>query len=149
MSLILALHALSAAIWVGGMFFAHVVLRPSAAPLDPAVRLPLWRAVLGRFFLWVWLSIAVLLLSGFTLIRALPGLGAAAYVHIMMGIGLVMTAIFVCLYFLPWQRFRHAVGRQDWEQGARSLAHIRLLVTINLALGLLTMAIGAGGGLLF
>jgi len=30
----LAFHILAAVIWVGGMFFAHMVLRPSAGPLD-------------------------------------------------------------------------------------------------------------------
>jgi uncharacterized membrane protein len=146
MSLLLALHALAAVVWVGGMFFAHLVLRPSVAPLAPAVRLPLWSRVLGRFFLWVWLSIAVLLVSGFGLIYSFGGLGAVyPYIHVMMTTGLVMVAIFLFLFLLPWQRFRYAVEREDWEQGARSLAHIRVLVTINLVLGLLTMAIGAGG----
>jgi uncharacterized membrane protein len=50
MGLGLAIHTLAAVIWVGGMFFAHVVLRPSAKPLDPATRLALWERVLGRFF---------------------------------------------------------------------------------------------------
>jgi uncharacterized membrane protein len=150
MSLLLALHALSAVIWVGGMFFAHLVLRPSVAPLEPPVRLPLWSRVLGRFFLWVWLAIAFLLITGFTLVRLFGGIGAASpYIHAMMGIGLLMTVIFVYIYFVPWQSFRHAITREDWEHGARSLTQIRLLVTINLVLGIVTMAIGAGGGLIF
>jgi hypothetical protein len=32
----LILHILSAVVWVGGMFFALVVLRPASGPLDPA-----------------------------------------------------------------------------------------------------------------
>ena len=37
----LFLHILAAVIWVGGMFFAHQMLRPAAGKLDPAQRLPL------------------------------------------------------------------------------------------------------------
>jgi len=49
----MTLHVLAAVIWVGGMFFAHMVLRPSAGPLEPAVRLSLWSRVFPRFFFWV------------------------------------------------------------------------------------------------
>src|SRR5437773_1376556 len=41
-SVLIPLHLLFAAIWVGGMFFAVLALRPAAFALDPAVRLPLW-----------------------------------------------------------------------------------------------------------
>ncbi len=64
----LAFHIVAAVIWVGGMFFAYVVLRPGMSPLEPAIRLPLWHRVFSRFFLWVWLSIAVLLASGFAMV---------------------------------------------------------------------------------
>ena len=49
-SVSLALHSLSAVLWVGGMFFAHQVLRPAVAALEPGPRLTLWSRVLGRFF---------------------------------------------------------------------------------------------------
>jgi hypothetical protein len=51
----LSVHNLAVVIWVGGMFFALVVLRPSAGHLDPAVCLALWERVLQRFFVWSWL----------------------------------------------------------------------------------------------
>src|SRR4029078_12758895 len=65
MTMLIALHALAAVIWVGGMFFAYMVLRPASGPLDPASRLALWHRVFSRFFPWVWASIAVLLVSGY------------------------------------------------------------------------------------
>ena len=47
----LAIHLLLALLWVGGMFFAYLVLRPVAATeLEPPQRLPLWRGVFSRFF---------------------------------------------------------------------------------------------------
>lgn len=42
MSAMVTLHVLSVVIWVGGMFFAYMVLRPvAAAQLEPPVRLTL------------------------------------------------------------------------------------------------------------
>jgi uncharacterized membrane protein len=143
----LALHVLGAIIWVGGMFFAHMVLRPSAGGLEPAVRLLLWSRVLTRFFFWVWLAVAALLLSGFGMISA--GLGGFAalgsYIRLMMMVGLLMMAIYVYLYFAPWQRFRRAVAREDWPAAEASIRQIRMLVTINLILGMLTAVIGSSG----
>lgn len=147
MAAALALHTLAAVIWVGGMFFAHMVLRPSAIPLEPAARLPLWSRVFSRFFPWVWASIAVLLVSGFAMLFWGFGgfAGAAPYIHAMTGLGLLMMAIYVYLYFVLWQRFRGAVAAGDWKLAAAKLAGIRRVVTVNLALGIVTVLIGAGG----
>src|SRR6201993_483030 len=87
----LILHALSAVVWVGGMFFAHQVLRPAAAALDPKPRLLLWSRVLGRFFPWVIVSIVLLLASGYTMVFAvLGGFGRIGlHVNLMQGIGIL------------------------------------------------------------
>ena len=47
MTLGLLLHSLAATVWVGGMFFAYVVLRPVAGGLEGPARLALWRGVFG------------------------------------------------------------------------------------------------------
>jgi uncharacterized membrane protein len=143
----LILHILSAVIWVGGMFFAHQVLRPAAAPLEPGPRLLLWRRVLGRFFAWVAVAVVLLLLTGFWMVFALFGgfAGIGLYIHLMMGLGILMMLLFLHLLFAPWRRFRAAVARQDWAEGGRQLGQIRMLVTINLVLGLVTVAIGGSG----
>lgn len=143
----LALHALAAVIWVGGMFFAHMILRPSALPLEPATRFQLWCRVFSRFFAWVWLCIAVLLVSGFAIV--IFGQGgfrtAGIHIHAMTGLGLVMTANYVFLYFVLWPRFRRAVDSENWQSAPSRLAAIRHLVTVNLVLGLATVAIAASG----
>src|SRR5207244_2298493 len=141
-SILLTLHALSAVVWVGGMFFARVVLGPSAASLEPGPRLTLWSHVLGRFFAWVFAAI-ILLLTGYTAMFALfAGFGAVwLHVHLMNGIGIVMMLLFFHLYFAPWHRFRTAVARQDWAEGGRQLGQIRTIVTINLVLGVIVVAL--------
>lgn len=144
---LLFFHILSAVIWVGGMFFAHQVLRPAAGALDPVQRLPLWSRVLGRFFAWVFAAVVLLLASGLALVFGLYGgfRGTGLYIHLMMGLGILMMLIFLHLYFAPWRRFRAAVARQDWTEGGRQLAQIRVIVTINLVLGLIVVAIGGSG----
>ena len=143
----LAFHIVAAVIWVGGMFFAYVVLRPGMSPLEPAIRLPLWHRVFSRFFLWVWLSIAVLLASGFAMVFL--GFGGfatvGAYVRVMMALGIVMMVIYTYLYFVPWRRFRRAVSTADWPAANKHIGQIRLLVGSNLVLGLVTVVIGASG----
>jgi len=143
----LVVHILAAVVWVGGMFFAYLVLRPATTSLDPAPRLVLWSRVLRRFFAWVFAAIVLLLVSGFWMIFGLYGgfSGISLYIHLMMGLGILMMLLFLHLFFAPWRRFRGAVGRQDWAGGARQLAQIRLIVLINLVLGLVVAAIGGSG----
>jgi len=141
------LHALSAVVWVGGMFFAHQALRPAAVVLEPGPRLMLWARVLGRFFAWVIGAVVLLLVSGFAMVFDVFGGfgGVGLYIQLMMGIGIVMMLLFFHLYFAPWRRFRAAVGRQDWAEGGRQLGQIRSIVTVNLVLGLIVVGIGASG----
>lgn len=147
-AVLLVLHVLAVVVWVGGMFFAHQVLRPSVGLLEPAPRLELWRRILGRFFAWVFVAIILLLITGFGMIFSIfGGFGRlAGYVQLMMGLGILMMLVFLHLYFAPWRRFRAAVARQDWAQGRRQLDQIRWIVTVNLVLGLVTIAVAAGGG---
>lgn len=146
-AILLALHALAAVVWVGGMFFAYLVLRPAAGPLEPPQRLALWHRVFGRFFPWVWAAVAALLASGYALVFLVLGgfAGAGIHVHLMQTLGLVMMALFAHLFFAPWRRFGRAVAAADWPAAGKQLDGIRRIVAINLALGLVTVAIGAGG----
>jgi len=143
----LIVHILAAIVWVGGMFFAHQVLRPAAAMLEPGPRLILWSRVLGRFFAWVIAAIILLLLSGYTLVFGVFGgfRAIGLYINLMQGLGILMVLLFLHLYFAPWHRFRMAVARQDWTEGGRQLGQIRTIVTINLVLGLVVAAIGSSG----
>ncbi len=143
----LIVHILSAVVWVGGMFFALIVLRPATAALEPGARLGLWLRVFERFFAWVFAAIVLLLASGYAMIFGVYAgfRGIGLHVHIMQALGIVMMLLFFHLYFAPWRRFRAALARQDQAAAAGQLAQIRMIVTINLLLGLVTVAVGSSG----
>lgn len=148
MSAAVILHVLSVVIWVGGMFFAYLCLRPVAAEmLEPPVRLRLWVGVFERFFPWVWVAVALILATGlwitFSWFKGFAN--APLYVHAMSGLGLLMMLIFFHVFFAPYARLRRAVAAEDWPAGGKALAQIRMLVGINLVIGLLTVAVASGG----
>ncbi|GAB2888482.1 CopD family protein [Paralcaligenes sp. KSB-10] len=151
MPLAITLHLLAAIIWVGGMFFAYMALRPVAGSLlEPPVRLQLWTQVFSRFFPWVWLTVLVLLITGLWMIfGAYGGMAKAGmHVHLMMTLGIVMMLIFMHIYYGPFRRLKQAVAQSDWPQGGRKLNQIRILIAVNLGLGLLVVCIAGAGSYL-
>jgi uncharacterized membrane protein len=148
MGIALLLHTLAAVVWVGGMFFAHMALRPAAASLlEPPQRLTLWVGVFSRFFPWVLVAIATLLVTGFWMVYSFYGSFAAVglYVNLMLWLGILMMFIFMHVFFASFKGLKLAVAAEDWAAGAKKLAQIRLLITINLALGLGVIAVASGG----
>ncbi|CCQ73284.1 CopD family protein [Magnetospira sp. QH-2] len=146
-ALLTALHALGAIIWVGGMFFAHMALRPAVLTLEPPVRLKLLDQVFPRFFIWVWVAVITLLGTGTAIILVdYDGFANASHaVWTMTAVGGLMACIYAYIYTVPFNRFRRAVAAENWPVAGAAMAVIRRLVGINLILGLLTSAIGASG----
>ena len=148
MTITVTLHLLAVVLWVGGMFFAHQVLRPIAADLlEPPLRLQLWVGVFGRFFPMVWGAIATILATGYWMLFVTFGGMASAgiYIHIMHGLGLLMVAIYGYVYFVPFQGLKRSVAAQIWPEGKGHLDRIRAMVGVNTILGLITIAVAAGG----
>lgn len=145
-ALIYSIHVLAALVWVGGMFFAWMVLRPAAVKaLEGPARLKLWVEVFPRFFAWVWVAVIILPIGGIGMIHMrFNGFETAPrYVQIMMGLYLVMTALFIRIQALQLPELRKAVLAEDWATGAATLGGIRRLVGINLLIGLLLVAIAS------
>ena len=111
------LHVMGVVVWVGGMFFAHMALRPAVQSLAPPERLPLLAATLSRFIAWVAVAIVAILASGIAMIVMMPTVGL--YVHAMTAGGLAMMAIYAYLVAVPLRILRGAVSAQDWPAPAR------------------------------
>ncbi|MBW4935862.1 CopD family protein [Marinobacter sp. F4206] len=148
MSLAIALHVLSAVVWVGGMFFAYMAMRPAVVEvIEVSQRGALWCRTLSRFFRWVWLAAVLLLVTGYWMVFSVFGgmAGAGWHIHVMQTLGLIMMLLFFHVYFAPFRRLKQAVAEKDPQEGGRRVGQIRKLVGVNLILGLIVVAVGAGG----
>jgi len=142
---LLLLHLAGVIVWVGGMSFAIFCLRPAAAELPPAERLGLWSRVFGRFFPIVWVAVAAIIISGFSMLAGVGFAQAPRAWHVMAGVGLVMAVVFANIWFGPWRTLQQAVAAGSWAQGAQALNLIRQRVTLNLALGGLNVVLATLG----
>lgn len=147
MPLFKLIHLLAALIWVGGMFFAYMALRPAAMEiLDAPQRLRLWDAVFRHFFNWVWGAVGVLLVSGFYMVFLYGGfLSVPRHVYVMLAMGLAMMAIYGYVFFACYAPLNLLVAKQQWKEAGDILGKIRKLIAVNLILGLLTVCVAVIG----
>ena len=142
-------HLLAIIVWIGGMVFAHFFLRPAALSLEPPQRLRLMHDTLGRFFKAVLVAVVIVLASGLWMIGRVAKETVQAGLSfnmpldwtIMAALGIVMIAIFGHIRFALFKRLGKAVASSDWAAGGTALASIRTWVSINLAIGVVIVAI--------
>ena len=144
------LHLLAVVIWVGGMFFAHLILRPATRALPSMRRLPLWGRVLGSFFSWVWIAALGILISGHGLlfVNATSLVPTQRSLLVMMVLGDLMFLFFLYAWFGPYRALKAALALDDWSTARLHQGRIRRIVLINLILGLATIVVATEGRLL-
>src|SRR5690349_14617223 len=126
------------------MFLAYTAVRPAAGEvLEPPQRLKLWTGIFRQFFPWVWAAVVFILGSGFIMIAQLGAV--PVYILAMAVIGIVMSMIFMHVYFAPFGRLKRAVAAEDWKAGGAALNQIRILVGVNLILGIINIAVAVLG----
>lgn len=146
MAYLIALHSLAATIWVGGLFFLVGILRPAASSVPLGERLPLLSIALGRFFLWVWIAIFTLLITGYAMTGLLGGLTAVpAYINVMQALAWVMIALYGHMFFSPWKRVRRALAAGALADAGRAMNQLRLMATVSLWIGFVIVAVATGG----
>ena len=132
------LHVMGVVVWVGGMFFAHMALRPAVQSLAPPERLPLLASTLSRFLAWVAVAIVAILGSGVAMMAMLGPVGV--HVHVMTAVGLAMTVIYGYIVVVPLRILRGGVAAREWPRAGGAMLRIRQLVAVNLALGIAVIA---------
>lgn len=142
---LLLLHLLGAMAWVGGMLFAMIILRPALSVLTAPDRLALHHQVLGRFLRVLWHVVPVVIAAGYALVFGVYGgfAGVGGAILAMHGLGLLMAAIFIAAWFGPFLALRRAMAEGDTPGAAAAVARLGRLVWLNLALGLVTVGLGA------
>jgi len=134
------LHLAAAIVWMGGMALVILALRPVViAQMAPPERLALMAAVLNRFFAMVWVSIALILASGFWMLSMADMTLAPKGWHAMSGLGLLMCLIFAHIWFAPFRRLKAAVAISDWPAAGKAMGQIHPFVLTNFALGSLAV----------
>ena len=141
------IHVFSIVVWIGGMAFAHLFLRPAVAQLEASVRLRLMHDVLGRFFQAVFVASLLTLVSGVWMLgrvaKQVVQSGGSFEMPlawtIMAVLGVVMVAIFMHIRFVLFKRLGQAVAASEWSAGAAAMAQISSWVTINLGTGVLVL----------
>ena len=139
--LLIFLHLSSIIVWVGGMFFAYFCLRPAAAKrLEPPQRLPLWVATFDLFFRYTAVAVVLALATGLTMFFQVGFKLAPMGWHIMLTLGLIMSAVFGHVYFALYPRLRSQCEASAWPAAAAVLNSIRRMVGLNLILAVCTVA---------
>jgi uncharacterized membrane protein len=132
-----SIHLLAMLVWLGGMFFALVCLRPALGVLEPPpLRLRLMSAVLQRFFVAVSWAAGLMIASGALMMASVPPGGKPTpAVAAMAVLGVVMIGVFVFVRVVPFKRLQAALAASDGPAAGAALNAIRQLVALNLAIG--------------
>jgi uncharacterized membrane protein len=134
------LHLGAGIVWMGGMALVILALRPVAIQqLQPPKRLALMTGVLSRFFVMVWISIVLILASGFWMLSMTDMKLAPRGWHAMSGLGVLMCLIFAHIWFAPFRRLKAAVASEDWPTAGKALGQIHPMVLTNFALSWLAV----------
>ncbi|HEY4127119.1 MAG TPA: CopD family protein [Gammaproteobacteria bacterium] len=140
-------HVLAVIIWIGGMFFGFVALRPALKDMGTLTLARFWCTLLSRFLPWVWAAIVVLLASGTYMV--FNGFGGFSqlpwFVHFMMAIGVFMMMLTGHLTFSAFKKLKRAVAANDEVLAKKALSQIRVIMDVNLLLGLAVVIVIMSG----
>lgn len=125
---LLFLHIFFAILWIGGMIYSLVFLKPALGKVDENCKTAVLQNTWERFFYAVWLSIIVLFLTGITMWHQYrPDFNRNTLFHLK----LLMFAIMVLNFaYIHLYLFRKKIFRS-----------IPTLMTINLFLGVLIVMV--------
>ncbi|MFQ5752560.1 MAG: DUF4149 domain-containing protein [bacterium] len=142
------LHITMAVIWIGGIFYHLFVLGATVKELPHAARADLTSAVFNRFTRIVWLSIAVLVITGFfkaIYLRAFFGLFATNYgwifgIKLLLVLAMIVVAVLFIFVFGPQLKSLSEMKSEASTSGFIFLQKkMATLVRVNLLLGLLIL----------
>lgn len=123
------LHILSAIVWIGGMVFSLLFLKPSLKEIsNEEQRKRFLHSVFLRFFGAVWLSIVLLFITGMGLWHGYrKDFSHNPLFHAKLFLFTLMVIVFFYLFFFLFRKGR--------------FSHIPNIVAVNLFLGLLILLI--------
>ncbi|CAG1022034.1 hypothetical protein MTYM_01441 [Methylococcales bacterium] len=134
------LHYLATVIWIGGMAFNILVLRPSMVAIDQNQRPTLGTKVLKRFIIFAWLSITVLILTGIPI--AFSRVAFEDILSTTYGIVLLSKhfVTLIMIFIVAWVSFVLSTKLAPFAPKPNT---ILILVKTNLSLGILVLLLTA------
>ena len=136
--LVTAIHLLCVVLWVGGMAFLLLTLRPSASAIDPSARLVLQGAVFRRFFRTIWQVMPMAIVSGLLLLILLYSHQKMPWeVMVMQTGGVLMAAIFIGMVLVPNKRFQAKLAAGTAT--AEDAVPVRRLIWLSLGIGTIVL----------
>ncbi|AOX18198.1 hypothetical protein [Kozakia baliensis] len=140
-SLVLTLHVLCVAFWVGGGAFAALITRSSLTLLDQAQRQSVQLQYLNRYFRGLWHVVPLALISGWLLIIHMGGFANVIWpINAMQLLAILMAIVFLNAFYGPFKAARRAIRPQPAMFNA-----VRLRIVAMVALGVLAILCGALG----
>lgn len=142
------LHLIAGIVWMGGMTFMLLALRPAAlASLEAQPRARLMGEVWKRFYLLVLLAIVLLFTTGthlytatFRAAKLATGQGSVPLGwNIMLVLGITMMLIFGHIYFAGFKKYKRAVAASEWPVAAKAAGLMHTMTMINFTLGWLAI----------
>ena len=142
------LHLIAGIVWMGGMTFMLLALRPAAlASLDAQPRALLMAEVWRRFYVLVLLAIALLFTTGthlytatFRAAKLATGQGSVPLGwNVMLVLGLAMMLIFGHIYFAGFKKYKRAVAAGQWPVAAKAAGLMHTMTLVNFTLGWLAI----------
>lgn len=150
------LHLLATVIWIGGMAFNLLVLRPSLTVIEPSQRIKLVCAVVKRFIYFAWGSIATLVITGIFMTPRISFSGALLsttygfVLAIKHALVLIMVIIVAVISFVLLPRLKTlSLSIAEASTPSRTSPHglplelvkIVQFIKLNLALGILVLLV--------
>lgn len=147
MTLVLSIHTLATIIWLGGLFFICVVFALATRNMEQATLLSLWHRVLSRFFVWAWIGIGLILISGIAMVflefGGFSGIPAIHRANMLIGIPAIL--LYIYLYFFPWRRFRQALAINESHAAEVRIREARVIMSIIVTLGVIASVVSLAG----
>ncbi|WP_448588634.1 hypothetical protein [Thermocrinis sp.] len=104
---LLFLHLFFATLWVGGMAYTLLFLRPSLGSLPETHRQGFVKTLYGKFFAGVWLSILVLFITGMGLWHGYRKDFSSNFLfHLKLFLFAIMVLNFAYIYFFLYRKNR-------------------------------------------
>jgi uncharacterized membrane protein len=141
------LHLFASCVWIGGMFFMHFILKPSAKQINPAEAAKIQNLIAPKFTIAAWSSMIILIITG---IIKTPStmLFDFSFIELTLKHILIIAAIVVGLIiaFIVVPKLKAAApapGQKPSDDFFAAQKSLNLLANINTFLGILILILAS------